>query len=95
MSKSSQSPELALITSLRSDPVLLSSPDNNPQSQLYMLSHHVDRLINAAHAFHWLNASTLVSISSLEMAVRTHLASAYGEEECCEPLKVFPNLSFP
>ena len=67
---------------------LLSSTENGHQSQFYMFSHHVDRLIAAAHAFHWPDASTLVAASSLETAIRAHLGSAHREKESYESLKV-------
>ena len=88
-----------IITSLRGDKTLAGLCDQNPctpndslLSQLYMLSRHRDRMLAAAKAFHWPEASQR-QIACLEGKIRDHLESAYGDTACLVPLKLRITLS--
>lgn len=85
-------------TSLRNDLLLKTMAteahvyDVSTPSQFYMLSRHRDRMLAAAKAFDWSETSRKKT-ADLEVHIRAHLVSEYGDEEFGDPLKVRVTLS--
>ncbi|MCJ1352566.1 MAG: hypothetical protein MMC33_002550 [Icmadophila ericetorum] len=99
-------PDFQIFTSLRSDALLLTCPQNHQHSsspptptQFYMLNYHRDRLLAAAQAFNWDHAIRVLSgnngLAKLDSQLHEHLLSAYGDANYPDPLKVRVEISWP
>jgi len=96
--------DFSLFTSLRYDPILLSSRENiaasglSIQSPLYLLSFNRDRMLAAATHFNWPGSATTVLQDLSEFnhklldAVETYFHGHRGERT---PLKVYPSIIHP
>lgn len=100
---SSQLSQFEIVTSIRSDGLLLQSernaqlyiPDQIGSCQFYMLRHHLDRLVAAAREFDWSETAWFLEsrgLNLLGVELRKHLNDKYGDSGYPCPLKVFPSL---
>ncbi|MCJ1437635.1 hypothetical protein MMC27_007022 [Xylographa pallens] len=97
------SPGLAIFTTLRSDALLLTHPLNHfsptptsppspSPSQFYLLPHHRDRLLSAAHQFSFQHSITTLSdpssLSILQSALSQHLLTTYASSTHPSPVRI-------
>lgn len=91
-------PDFEIFTSMRADMILAASELNaelstmGQPSRFYMLRHHRDRMLAAAHAFGWGEAIAALDgpagLLLLERKLFEHLELKYGDFNCGNPLKV-------
>lgn len=101
----SPTPGFEVMTSIRSDAMLKSTPSNQKSrlidrpSQFYMITYHHDRMLAAATEFGWLQAirsfASESGVARLESALEQHLHDMYGRTDYPCPLKVKCHLSLP
>lgn len=90
----SSDPPFQLLSSLRYDPLLLSSPENNSiyrttPTPFYMLQYHKDRLIAAAQHFGWKEAHSKLKGRQGLKSLEESLLEAVSEQ--LDPAKYDPD----
>lgn len=90
---SASPPDFQVFTSLRYDPILLQSSANTSlnggtPSPFYMLSHHRDRLLQAATYFNWPSAISSINGPSGLIHLQNTITTHIGTSSSSSPLRI-------